>query len=87
MGLSVAEFLRLFPSAAEGHAYRIQGKRITLHHPAGEIQIHFSAQSPRTLASLTIPVTRVEIDLSRLHNQDRQSFMERFEIHYQRGGG
>jgi len=87
MGLSVAEFLRGIPALAGSDGWRREGNLVVLAHPRGEIRIRLQPREPRRLASLEVPVTRVEFDLSSLDAQARQHFMQRFDLHYRRGGG
>jgi hypothetical protein len=87
MGITFSEFLRTLPSAVAPLEYRLQGRSITLNHPAGRIEILLGATRERRLGAFRLPVTPVEFRFSGLDSQQRERFLTRFDLHYQRGGG
>ncbi len=87
MGLTVEEFLRGARKLAEGAPFESSGDEFRIHLAEGDVRIHFQARPPRRLGTLQLPVTRVEIDLGDLPETQRCRFLQRFHLHFQRGGG
>ena len=87
MGLTPAEFLRGLPGLAGEGRWRRQGGRVRLQLLQGEVVIELQPMPARRIAALEIPVTRVVLDLSGLPPAARGGFLERFDLHYRRGGG
>ena len=87
MGISHSEFFRLFPLAAEGYDYAIEGNTVSLRQSHRSLIIRLSAESERRIALLTVPVTRVEFEFNGFSEGEMREFMERFDRAYQRGGG
>jgi len=53
----------------------------------GAVTIALGPQKYRSIASLRLPYVEVQFTFSGLSTAQRQAFMERFEIHFHRGGG
>ena len=87
MGLTPEAFLRGLPGLMQGNSCQEEDGQLRLTLPVGEIRIRLVPLPPRRLASLELPVTRVEFDLSELNEEAAKAFMKRFELHYHRGGG
>lgn len=87
MGLEPGEFLRTLPAAAAPWGVLVEAGLVRIPHPSGEIRIAFEAAPPRQLGALSLPVLRVEFDLSELGEIERRRFLRRFDLCFQRGGG
>ncbi len=87
MGLTVDEFLRGLPGLAGGNPWVHEKGRVRLQMREGEVSMRLEPLPDRRLAALSIPVTRIEIDLSALPGAARKPFLARFDLHYRRGGG
>lgn len=87
MGLTHSEFFRLFPLAAEGYVYRIEGDTVILDQDHRNLTIRLAAEGERRIALLAVPVTRVEFEFNGFSAEETQDFMGRFDRAYQRGGG
>jgi hypothetical protein len=87
MSISHADFLRLVPQALKGFDYRIDDAVVTAHRDEHRVTFKLGAERERRIASLTLPVTDVEIDLDGFEDEDAQAFIARFETVYRRGGG
>ena len=87
MGITHSEFFRLFPLAAEGYDYAIEGDTVTLGQSHRSLIIRLSAESERRIALLTVPVTRVEFEFDGFDKHEIAAFMERFDRAFQKGGG
>ncbi|MCB1761247.1 MAG: hypothetical protein KDI68_15860 [Gammaproteobacteria bacterium] len=87
MGLTEREFLRTLPAAVAPLAYRIEGRVVTVDHPQGEIIFRLHQSRERRIASLSLPVTRVDFSFAGLDEAIRARFLERFDLCFHRGGG
>ncbi len=87
MGFTLEEFLRPLPAAVSPLPYRVQGRHISIEHPSGEIHIKLQQTTGRRVGALTIPLTPVEFIFCGLNHDQRRLFMQRFDRHFQRGGG
>ena len=87
MGITHNEFFRLLPKALNGAPFSRRQNRIAVTTDNGTINITLSAESVRKIASLTLPVTEVTLEFTGFTTDTCQSFMHRFDLAYQRGGG
>lgn len=86
MGLTPAEFRRLLPAALEGRPWQEAEGRLLVQDPGWNLSIEVEARPPRRIALLQVPVTRVRMRFAGAGTGvDR--FLQRFYLHYQRGGG
>lgn len=51
------------------------------------VRIILSGESSRRIASLDLPVTRVRLELDGFEPGERERFLSRFDLAYQKGGG
>lgn len=87
MGLTFKEFLRTLPAAVAPLSFEVKGRSVIIGHPAGRIEIGLGDTMERRIASIRLPVTRIEFSFAGLNADDRQLFMERFDLYFHRGGG
>ncbi len=87
MGITFSEFLRTLPAAVAPLVYRVEDRTVTLEHPGGLIEIRLHATGERRLGAIRLPVTPVEFRFSGISQRQREQFLARFDLHYQRGGG
>ena len=87
MGLTFTEFLRTLPAAIGPFNFHLEGQAITIVHPSGTILIVLHETGERRIASMRLPVTRVDFSFNGLEAVQRKAFMERFDLYYHRGGG
>jgi len=87
MTITHREFLRLLPKALNGLSYQKDENQILIKDGDGLICIKLSAESIRKIASLTLPMTFVHIELQGFAESAAQRFMSRFDLAYQKGGG
>ncbi|MBI5862502.1 MAG: hypothetical protein HZB64_10050 [Rhodocyclales bacterium] len=77
------EFLRLLPGATGGDGFRqVNDVFISRHW-----RIVLSPIEPLHIGSLLLDRYHVEIAFSDMSEQEIDRFMQRFSVHYQRGGG
>ena len=87
MTITHKEFLRLLPKAISGLSYQKNGNLIEIIDNKRLIKINLSDESIRQIASLSLPVTNVRIELNNFQTKDSSSFISRFDLAYQKGGG
>ncbi len=87
MTISHKEFLRLLPKALAGLSYEKSGNVIGVSSKDGPIEIILGEESTRHLASLALPRTQVSIELTSHSESAAASFIKRFDLAYQKGGG
>ena len=87
MGITQKAFLLTLPSAIRSLPYRVHGREIAISHPQGSVRILLHETGARKIASIELPVTRVEFEFRGLDGQARADFMARFDLCFHRGGG
>lgn len=87
MGISHADFFSILPRVMQDRAYDIDGFNILHEDTDKRISIRLSAEKQRKIASITLPVTSVEIELQGYSRTDAEKFLHVFDLKYQRGGG
>lgn len=87
LGFSHAEFFRSLPAAIAHREYVLQGNTIRLDYEQGSICIELGTEEVRAIASLRLPSTKVRFAFSNLSDAQREQFMQRFNLYFQRGGG
>ena len=87
MGLDHADFWRLLPRAVGDLPWQAEGNRAVIEVGTGRVEIDLGPERVRRIALMAIPLTPVTI---RWHGLDEAAFLiflDRFDSHYQRGGG
>ncbi|MDH3688454.1 MAG: hypothetical protein OEU36_03090 [Gammaproteobacteria bacterium] len=87
MGISHAEFFRSLSSALIGEEFTVSDRGARVSYAGGIIELTLSEERIRKLGSLGLPRTMVEFKFSGLSQQQADRFMDRFELHFRRGGG
>jgi hypothetical protein len=87
MGADHAEFLRLLPAALGELKVAATDGKITARAGSKRVDIVLAATATRTLAALSLPVTRVVLRLDGYTEDEAARFLSRFRLVYQRGGG
>lgn len=88
MGFSHGGIFRLLPAALEGRAHRIRESEIVVENEHGTIRITLGDERKRSLGLFPeTPVTDVTIRYDGLSVAEADHFLNRFRLHYQRGGG
>lgn len=87
MGITEQEFLRLLPSALAGRSWRRSGDSVLVQDGTRSLRISLTALSPRTLAALELPVTRIDIEAAGFSEAGLERFIRGFDLAYQKGGG
>jgi hypothetical protein len=87
MGLTHEEFLRSLPAATRGMDCRAKGDCILISNPRQAIRIELGPVRLRSLGSLALPQTRVRVRFEGFSQKEREEFLRRFDLAFQRGGG
>lgn len=87
MTITHKDFLRLLPKAIGGLTYQLNDNQIDIVDADRSIKIKLSKESIRKIASLSLPVTHVCIELRDFSQSRSVIFMSRFDLAYQKGGG
>ena len=87
MTITRVEFLRCLPRAAPGMKQHIEGARIRLEDSARRVGIDLGHQGEHSIGSLVLPQTEVRLQFEGFSGSEREAFLKRFDLAYQRGGG
>jgi hypothetical protein len=87
MTISRDVFLRNLPGAVAHAPYRVQGDELVHGDAARGWRIRLSRLPDRAIASLVLERHAVEIWLRGYDAAGERAFLDRFELHFRRGGG
>jgi hypothetical protein len=87
MALDRAEFLRLLPSALGDLHWRKEGSQLLAEDPPRRIEIRLGAEAERKLGALVLPQMDITFHFEGLTAKEIDSFLKRFDLTFQRGGG
>lgn len=88
MGISHADFFRVFPTVIAPASWRREGLAIHVEWPAGvRLTATVSAQKQRRIASLSLPYVDIDFDFVGMAASAREAFLARFDRAFQKGGG
>jgi hypothetical protein len=87
MTISREAFLRNLPGAVAHVPYRTQGDEFVHEEASRGWRIRVSPLPDRAIASLVLERHAVEVYLRGYDAAAARSFMDRFELHFRRGGG
>ncbi len=87
MAYTHAEFKRLLPYALKGRDYTDHGSRIEAIDGETRICIHLGDEYERRIASLSMPVCDITLELEGFSDDQTRAFLNKFDRTYQRGGG
>ncbi len=87
MGLTHKELMRTLPAAIAPFTYHLGDKIISIDHASGTVKIRLREMPERCIGAIRIPKSSVEFRFSGLNNDERDGFIHRFDLHFQRGGG
>jgi len=87
MTISRETFLRNLPGAVAHAPYRAQGDEFVHEDASQGWRIRLRRLPDRTIASLVLERHAVEIYLRGYDAPSERAFLDRFELHFRRGGG
>ncbi|MDO8904888.1 hypothetical protein [Hydrogenophaga sp.] len=87
MGCTEAEWLGWLPAAMGDVVWQQKGQGLGAELPPGSLSIAWQPRPPRVIALMRMPVLHVRFTFSGLDEGQRYTFMRRFDLYMQRGGG
>ena len=87
MSITHKDFYRLLPRAVNGAPVTRNGNQAEIATGAGRVKITLAPETVRKLGLMEFPVTPVNIEFDGFNPADRTTFLSRFDLAYQRGGG
>lgn len=88
MGMTDADFLRVFPGLVAPAVATQDGRRLSVGFPdGGRLDITLSAQRPRRIAGLTLPCMDVRLSFAGCAADFVEAFIGRFDRAFHKGGG
>ena len=87
MACTEAEWLQWLPAAIGEHRYEIKDHTVRVTLGSGELYLQWQVQPPRAIALIRLPRLLVRFEFSGVSEHRRHTFMRRFDLYLQRGGG
>lgn len=87
MGCTEREWLSWLPQAIGSHPYQQIAQALTARIGPGQLVLSWRTAEPRAIGLARIPRMLVSFRFSGLDEAQRYSFMKRFDLYMQRGGG
>lgn len=87
MGLTHQEFIRSLSPAVRDMSLRVDGTHIQIGDSTGRVEIRLGPEQQRRLGSLVLPRIDVRLVFEGFSAGERDEFMRRFGLAFQRGGG
>jgi hypothetical protein len=90
MGCTVAEWLMWLPAAMGDTQWAREGDVVLARFPAlpaTQLRLTWRVGEPRRIALLHMPRLHVNFVFTGLKDEQRYTFMKRFDLYMQRGGG
>jgi hypothetical protein len=90
MGCTVAEWLMWLPAAMGDAKWEQQGNAVQASIPTvpgSTLALAWRVGEPRRIALMVMPRLHVRFEFTGMHEAQRYTFMKRFDLYMQRGGG
>jgi hypothetical protein len=87
MACTEPEWLGWLPAALGDHPWQQDGPRVHVTVGAGTLALAWQAAPPRVIALMRMPRLLVRFQFAGLDEAARYTFMKRFDLYMQRGGG
>ena len=87
MGCTETEWLGWLPAAMGEVAWQLEPGRARASVAQGKLEIQWQAGPPRRIALISMPRLLVSFRFEGLDDAQRYTFMKRFDLYMQRGGG
>lgn len=89
MSISHRDFQRLLPAAVPGYRLSGDGSQHRIQQPDSDrlLTIELSPERKRRLGALCLPVTDVHFRFTGFDQAGFETFIKRFDLAFQRGGG
>jgi len=87
MACTEAEWLRWLPDAIGAHPFEAGAQAVAVQVGTGQLRLSWAVGEPRVIALVRMPRLLVSFSFSGLDEAQRHTFMKRFDLYMQRGGG
>jgi hypothetical protein len=87
MGCTEAEWLRWLPDAVGENHWKLQTQSAGVRIGDGALGLKWQVGEPRVLGLARIPRLHVQFRFAGVDEAARYTFMKRFDLYMQRGGG
>lgn len=87
MGCTEAQWLMWLPQAVGDHHWKLQNGTAGIRIGDGALGLKWREAAPRVIGLVSIPVLQVSFRFAGIPDDMRQTFMKRFDLYMQRGGG
>ena len=87
MGCTEADWLRLLPAAMGDKHWKLQVNSAGVRIGDGALGLKWQVGEPRTIGLVQIPRLLVSFRFAGLTEEERYTFMKRFDLYMHRGGG
>ncbi|MEI7537863.1 MAG: hypothetical protein WCJ76_11650 [Comamonadaceae bacterium] len=87
MACTEAEWLRWLPAAIGEHHWKLQEHAAGVRIGDGALGLKWQVAEPRVIGLVRMPRFLVSFRFAGLDDAQRYSFMKRFDLYTQRGGG
>jgi hypothetical protein len=87
MGCTEAEWLMWLPQAIGEHHWKLQVQSAGVGIGDGALGLKWQVAAPRVIGLVSIPVLQVSFRFAGVDDAQRYTFMRRFDLYMQRGGG
>ena len=87
MGCTEADWLRWLPDAIGEHHWKRQERTVGVRIGDGALGLKWQVGEPRVIAQVQMPRLVVSFRFAGVDEAARYTFMKRFDLYMQRGGG
>ncbi len=87
MGCTESEWLGWLPAAMGDVQWQQTSNSATAQLSGGTLSIQWHTGEPRRIALISMPRLHVRFEFTGLNDAQRYTFMKRFDLYMQRGGG
>lgn len=87
VGCTETEWLRWLPAAVGDNHWKLQTQSAGVRIGDGALGLKWQVGEPRTIGLVQIPRLLVSFRFAGLTDTERYTFMKRFDLYMQRGGG
>jgi hypothetical protein len=87
MGCTETEWLGWLPAAMGEVPWQREANAASAQLPSGKLRITWREGEPRRIALFKLPILHVSFQFEGLNDAQRYTFMKRFDLYMQRGGG
>ncbi len=87
MGCTEEDWLRLLPAAMGDNHWKLQTQSAGVRIGDGALGLKWQVGEPRTIGLVQIPRLLVSFRFAGLTEEERYTFMKRFDLYMHRGGG